>query len=192
MQRKGHPVLRGFFNWDSLHTRLNSHYKAWSYKKKKEKKRKEESRGKRCVPIRSLVKGKHSLGREFQSSCARKEMVDIDVFETSRKSVRKIMQSIRITSRLSLRKRKWDQLRQFWRTSTKIPHFHNEPRVQEKQEVKGQQTCMLICLLVGSQWKLRQQNDQNFIAEKKDNVEQIIVSEERNKSKRASLWESGI
>ena len=22
-----------FFNWDSLHTRLNSHYEAWSYKK---------------------------------------------------------------------------------------------------------------------------------------------------------------
>ena len=27
-----------FFNWDSLHARLSSHYKAWSYKKKKHKK----------------------------------------------------------------------------------------------------------------------------------------------------------
>ena len=27
-----------FFNWDSLHARLNSHYEAWSYKKKKHKK----------------------------------------------------------------------------------------------------------------------------------------------------------
>ena len=27
-----------FFNWDSLHVRLNSHCKAWSYKKKKHKK----------------------------------------------------------------------------------------------------------------------------------------------------------
>ena len=27
-----------FFNWDSLHARLNSYYKAWSYKKKKHKK----------------------------------------------------------------------------------------------------------------------------------------------------------
>ena len=27
-----------FFNWDSFHARLNSHYKAWSYKKKKHKK----------------------------------------------------------------------------------------------------------------------------------------------------------
>ena len=27
-----------FFNWDSLYARLNSHYKAWSYKNKKHKK----------------------------------------------------------------------------------------------------------------------------------------------------------
>ena len=27
-----------FFNWYSLHARLNSHYEAWSYKKKKYKK----------------------------------------------------------------------------------------------------------------------------------------------------------
>ena len=27
-----------FFNWDSLHARLNSQYEAWSYKKKKHKK----------------------------------------------------------------------------------------------------------------------------------------------------------
>ena len=26
-----------FFNWDSLHARLNSHYKAWNYKKKHKK-----------------------------------------------------------------------------------------------------------------------------------------------------------
>ena len=26
-----------FFNWDSLHARLNSHYEAWGYKKKKHK-----------------------------------------------------------------------------------------------------------------------------------------------------------
>ena len=27
-----------FFNWDSAHARLKSHYEAWSYKKKKNKK----------------------------------------------------------------------------------------------------------------------------------------------------------
>ena len=30
--------LNFFSNWDSLHARLNSHYEAWSYKKKKHKK----------------------------------------------------------------------------------------------------------------------------------------------------------
>ena len=27
-----------FFNWDSIHARLNSHYEAWGYKKKKKTK----------------------------------------------------------------------------------------------------------------------------------------------------------
>ena len=27
-----------FFNWDSLHARLNSHYETWSYKKESTKK----------------------------------------------------------------------------------------------------------------------------------------------------------
>ena len=29
---------RFFFDWDSLHARLNNYYKAWSYRKKKHKK----------------------------------------------------------------------------------------------------------------------------------------------------------
>ena len=28
------PILQCLFNWDSLHARLDSHYEAWSYKKK--------------------------------------------------------------------------------------------------------------------------------------------------------------
>ena len=32
------PVFFFFFNWYSLHARLNSHYEAWSYKEKKHKK----------------------------------------------------------------------------------------------------------------------------------------------------------
>ena len=32
-------IINNFFqNWNSLHARLNSHYQAWSYKKKKHKK----------------------------------------------------------------------------------------------------------------------------------------------------------
>ena len=41
-------------------------------------------------------------------SCARKETVDIDILVTSRNGDRKIMQPIRITSRPTLRKRKWN------------------------------------------------------------------------------------
>ena len=51
-------ALYFFFNWDSLHARLNSHDKAWSYKKKKYKKIKayrksiqKEPTVKRCLLI---------------------------------------------------------------------------------------------------------------------------------------------
>ena len=50
-----------FFNWDSLHARLNSHYEAWSYKKKSAKKIigyrksvKKEPAVKRCLLILDL------------------------------------------------------------------------------------------------------------------------------------------
>ena len=55
-----------------------------------------------------------------ESSCARKETVDIDILVTSRNGDWKIVQSIRIMSKLPSRKRKWNQLSQFWRTSTKV------------------------------------------------------------------------
>ena len=42
-------------------------------------------------------------------SCARKETVDIDILATSTNGHRKIMQSIRITSRPPSRIRKWNQ-----------------------------------------------------------------------------------
>ena len=47
------------------------------------------------------------------SSCARKETVDIEIRVTSMDGDRKIMQSTRITTRPTSRKRKWKQLRQF-------------------------------------------------------------------------------
>ena len=55
-----------------------------------------------------------------ESSCATKETVDIDIPVTFRNGDRKIMQSIRITSRPTSRKRKWNQLSQFSRPSTKV------------------------------------------------------------------------
>ena len=54
--------------------------------------------------FRSKVKKKHSIGREFQSYCPRKETVDILV--RSRNGGRKIMQSITITSKPPSRIRK--------------------------------------------------------------------------------------
>ena len=47
------------------------------------------------------------------SSCVRKETADIEILVTSRNGDRKIMHSIRITSRPLLRKRKWNQLSKF-------------------------------------------------------------------------------
>ena len=46
-------------------------------------------------------------------SCARKEIVDIDILATSRNGDTKIIQSIRVTSRPPSKKRKWNQLSQF-------------------------------------------------------------------------------
>ena len=46
-------------------------------------------------------------------SCANKEAVDIDILVRSRNGHKKIMQSIRITSRPPARKSTWNQLSQF-------------------------------------------------------------------------------
>ena len=51
--------------------------------------------------------------RNLGSSCVRKEPVDIEILVTSRNGDRKVMQSIRITSRPTTTKRKWNQLSQF-------------------------------------------------------------------------------
>ena len=70
--------------------------------------------------------------RNPESSLARKESVDIDILVASRNGDREIMQSIRITSRLPSRKRKWNQLSienslgiERWRTLTVQYHRGN-------------------------------------------------------------------
>ena len=60
-----------------------------------------------------------------ESSCARKETVDIDILVTSTNGDKKFIQSIRITSRPPLRKKKWNQLSQFRRTFTKVIPIEN-------------------------------------------------------------------
>ena len=62
-------------------------------------------------PFKLEVKGNHSIDGIPEYSCARKESVDIDIVVKSRNGDRKIMQSIRITSRSPTRKR--NQLSQF-------------------------------------------------------------------------------
>ena len=77
-------VLLFIVNWDSLHVRLNSHYEARSYKKKKHKKVKayrksvwKEPTVKRfplileLMLLKSKIKGKHSIDREFQCLAVR-------------------------------------------------------------------------------------------------------------------------
>ena len=48
-----------------------------------------------------------------ETSCLRKETFGIDIIVTSRNGDRKLMQSIKITSRPPSRKRKWDHMSQF-------------------------------------------------------------------------------
>ena len=48
-----------------------------------------------------------------EPTCEKKEIVNIDILLTSRNGDRKIMQSIRIMSRPTSRKTKWNQLSQF-------------------------------------------------------------------------------
>ena len=55
--------------------------------------------------------GSRNIARELYRNF--KETVDIDILVTSRNGYRKIMQSIRITSRPPSRIRKWNQLSQF-------------------------------------------------------------------------------
>ena len=61
-------------------------------------------------PFRSKVKGKHSIGREFQSLAVRGKKLLTDILVISRNGDRKTSQSIRITSRPNSRIRKWNQL----------------------------------------------------------------------------------
>ena len=116
---------------------LNSHYEAWSYKKKTHKKIKayrksvQEPTVKRCLLILGQMalshldhRSKDCTGREFyrafsgqripESSCTRKKnkIGDINVLLASRNGDRKTMKPIRITSRPSSRIRKSNQLNQ--------------------------------------------------------------------------------
>ena len=73
------------------------------------------------MPVNSRLKSTKMIGQRKafyrhripEPSRARKETVDIDILVTSRNGDRKIMQSIRIKTRPTSRKKKWNQLNQF-------------------------------------------------------------------------------
>ena len=73
------------------------------------------------MPVNSRLKAIKIIGQRNafygqkipESSCERKETVDIDALVISRNSEAKIMQSIRIMNRPPFRKKKWNQWNQF-------------------------------------------------------------------------------
>ena len=80
--------------------------------------------------------------RISESSCARKETVDILV--TLRNGKQKIMQPIRITSIKEVEPAEPDQMNicqsNNYRKELSWQHFEDEPRVQERQQVKEGQS----------------------------------------------------
>ena len=71
------------------------------------------------MPVNSRLKATLGQRKAFyrqripESSYVRKKTLDINILVTYRNGNRKVMQSIRITSRASPRIRKWSQLSQF-------------------------------------------------------------------------------
>ena len=108
-----------------------------------------------------ICQGK-AFHRRRMFSRARKETADVDILVTSMKGDRKIMQSIRITSRAPWRKKEVEPvesvLKNIYQSNTdrkdlSWPHFNDASRVQEKQQVKDQQSCRLVfvvCVIIPS------------------------------------------
>ena len=91
--------------------------------------------------------------RISESSCARKETVEIHILVTSRNGDSKIMQAIRISNRPPLRKKEVQPVESFlkniyqsntYKRNLSWLHFNHEPRVQEKQQVKGRKSCIFV------------------------------------------------
>ena len=80
-----------------------------------------------------------------------------------------------------------------------MEHLSNDQEDHLNQQENSHKLCdetgHLVVILMESQWKLRQQHDQNFPMDRKplqkeqitSKKEQILASGERNKSKRAGL-----
>ena len=161
------PNFPGYLkkNLDSLHARLNIHYKAWSYKKKKHKNIKayrkslyKEPTVNRCLSIlelklfRSQVKGKHFVGREFQGLAVRGKKLLKQTFLQNLGMVT-IYPIYQNNDQTSHEKKEVEPIEPVlknvhqsntYRKDLSWPHFDNEPKVQEKQQVKDQGFASLI------------------------------------------------
>ena len=74
----------------------------------------QEKERKKYIQEISLERAYSYIDREFQSLAVQeKKLIDIDILVTSTNGDRKIIQSIKITSRPPSRIRKWKQLSQF-------------------------------------------------------------------------------
>ena len=95
------------------------------------------------MSLNSRLKGTKIIGQRKafyrqripESSCVRKETVDIDILVTSRNGDRKVIQSIRIMIRPA-----WTVQMNIYQSNTYRKdlswlHYHHEPRVQERQQV---------------------------------------------------------
>ena len=77
-----------------------------------------------------------------ESTCVRYETAGIDIFVTYRNGDRKIMQSIRIKSRPPSNNTSFQN--NTYRKDFSWLYFDNEPRIQDRQQVKDQQSCISI------------------------------------------------
>ena len=116
--------------------------------------------GRAASDYRMLISSGLFPERIPESSCARTETVDIDILVTSRNGDKKIMKSIRITRPPSKKKgsgTSWasseKHLPNTYRKDLSWSHFADEPMVQEKQQMKDQQSCifaLVACLTIPS------------------------------------------
>ena len=108
-------------------------------------------------------------------SCARKETVDIEILVTSRNGHRKIMHSIKFEEQTYLEKKEVEPVEpvlknmyqsNIYTNNLSWPHFDDEPRVQENQEVKDQQSCIPVfvaCLInPSSNWEHQPRHDNSI------------------------------
>ena len=110
---------------------MNSHYKAWSYNKEKKQSMERmyeswfEKTQRKNVSINHLISHlgqRKSFCRQriLESSCARKETVDIDMSKTSTNGERKILQPVNLKEWTCQENKEVEQFNQFRITSTKV------------------------------------------------------------------------